>query len=449
MRDLPGFDAFTADQAQPLARTALALTGDPKAARALVTTALTTVAARWSTVRWSFPAHAAREALYAAYLKRPRARGAARGDGHLTPGTDAAALAEALTGLTPRRRALLVACFHDGHTTWQAAGLCRMDARTANTETVLAVAELRNRLPASFVAATSPESPAGASSESTAGTVPDETSSGSGADGSSPASEGSVPEGMPPETARRRAAPDDDDADTGGATRGAPPAPSVTSWASPSHASGPSPTSWASPSQASGPSSTPWTSPWQPGHAAVPVSYAALPETALPETALTETALTESALPETGPAEAAFPETRPLAAPFAPPAAPASPPGSSGPDHRGDGPWEAALRRELAVLSAGMPALDPRPARRRGRAGRPAARHATPRPGHHHERHAPPPWSSYPSPSARRACSGAPGRARTAPPPACSTRAPRRPRSRPPCRPRTLRLPRVLHGRRL
>ncbi|XVQ87350.1 hypothetical protein ACQP2K_08025 [Microbispora siamensis] len=317
MRDLPGFDAFAADQAQPLARTALALTGDPEAARTLVVTALTAVAARWSTVRWSFPTHAAREALYAAYLKRPRARGAARGDGHLTPGTDAAALAEALTGLTPRRRALVVACFHDGNTTWQAAGLCRMDARTANTETVLAVAELRNRLPASFVAAT----PA----ESAAGTVPDETPSGSGADGSAPASEGSVPEGTPPETDRRRAVPDDDDADTGGATRGAAAGPSPAPWASPSEAAHPSRTSWASPSQASGFSSTSWTSPWQTGLAAAP---------------------------------AATPASPPASPPVSPPA---SPRGGTGPDDRGDGPWEAALRRELAVLSAGMPALDPVP----------------------------------------------------------------------------------------
>ncbi|MBE3008787.1 hypothetical protein IL992_06240 [Microbispora sp. NEAU-D428] len=363
MRDLPGFDAFAADQAQPLARTALALTGDPRAARALVVTALTATAAKWRTVRWSFPAHAAREALYAAYLKRPRARGAARGDGHLTPGTDAAALAEALTGLTPRRRALVVACFHDGHTTWQAAGLCRMDARTANTETVLAVAELRNRLPASFVAGTPPE-PA-------EGTAPDETPSESVK--SSPASEASAPEGMPPETVRRRAAPDHEDGERGGGTRGAASGPSATSWASPSQASGPSATSWASPSQASDPSMTSWASPWQTGHAAGPVSHAAHPETALPETALPE-----AALPGARPAE-----ITPPAAPFAPPAAltspPASPPafpqGGTGPDDRGEGPWEAALRRELAVLSAGMPALDPVPlAAEAARVGR---RHGT------------------------------------------------------------------------
>ncbi|MEV4324206.1 hypothetical protein AB0J37_18395 [Microbispora rosea] len=266
MRDLPGFDAFAADQAQPLARTALSLTGDPEAARALVVTALSVVAARWRTVRWSFPTHAAREALYAAYLKRPRARRAARGPGRLAPGrlapdTDAAALAEALTGLTPRRRALVAACFHDGHTTWQAAGLCRMDARTANTETVLAVAELRDRLPASFVTGGPPEPGAEP--------APDETPQES--DASPPAGavpqEGPAPEGPGPEGS----------------------------------------TSWASPSAA-------------------------------------------------GPAE-----ITPSAAPFVPPAASVSLPGNSGPGDRGEGPWEAALRRELAVLSARMPALDPVP----------------------------------------------------------------------------------------
>ncbi|MGI5161097.1 hypothetical protein [Microbispora sp. CA-102843] len=360
MRDLPGFDAFAADQAQPLARTALSLTGDPEAARALVVTALSAVAARWRTVRWSFPTYAAREALYTAYLKRPRARGAARGPGSLTPGTDTAALAEALAGLTPRRRALVVACFHDRHTTWQAAGLCRMDARTANTETVLAVAELRNRLPASFVAETPPD-------EASSGSIESPT-----------ASEGSTPEGRPPETDPRRAAPDDEDAETGGAKRGATadpsPAPwaspseaadlSPTSWTSPSQASGPSPASWASPSEAAGPARTSWASPGEaagpartswaspgeagqaPGPAAAPVSFA-------------------TASGHTAPYHAtpffASPEAAPPAAPFAPPAVPASSPGSTGPDDRGDGPWEAALRRELAVLSAGMPALDPLP----------------------------------------------------------------------------------------
>ncbi|WP_147945090.1 hypothetical protein [Microbispora sp. CSR-4] len=410
MRDLPGFDAFAADQAQPLARTALSLTGDPEAARALAVTALSVVAARWRTVRWSFPAHAAREALYAAYLKRPRARKAAPGTGRLDPGSDAAALAEALTALTPRRRALVVACFHDGDTTWQAANLCCVDARTANTETVLAVAELRSRLPASFVEVSPPKPADPAAAERAMETAPDETPSkpavsapppeapasearASEARASeSPTSEGSAfadstfadsacegsaleravsenaaSQQMPPEADRCHTAPDDD-AETGGGARGTAPGPSPTSWASPSQAPTPTPTpwtspsqaptptptpwtspsqassatptSWASPSQASGSASTPWSSPWQPGHAAGPpagpASYGAPPET------------------WSG-------GNTPSATPFAPPATPAVPPGSSGPGDRGDGPWEAALRRELAVLSAQMPALDPVP----------------------------------------------------------------------------------------
>lgn len=304
MRDLPGFDAFAVDQAQPLARTALSLTGDPEAARALVVTALSVVAAKWRTVRWSFPPHAAREALYAAYLKRPRGGKAAHRPGGLAPGSDAAALAEALTTLTPRRRALVVACFHDGDTTWQAANLCRMDARTANTETVLAVAELRNRLPASFVEVSLPEP--------TAQTAPDETPLESPA--SSPAAEDPPSESPASESSASKAA----------VPEGA----------------GPSSTSWASPSPASGSASIPWSSPWQPDHSAgppaAPMSYGALPD-----------AGSEGIMP--------------FAMPFAPPAAPAVPPGSSGPGDRGEGPWEAALRRELAVLSAEMPALDPVP----------------------------------------------------------------------------------------
>ncbi|WP_169952033.1 hypothetical protein [Microbispora sp. H11081] len=287
MRDLPGFDAFAADHAQPLARTALALTGDPAAARGLVVTALSAVAARWSAVRWSFPAHVAREALYRAYLKRPRAHRAARRRGTqpiFTPGTGTAALAEALTGLTPRRRALVVACFQDGHSFWQAAGLCRMAAEPARTETVLAVAELRHRLPASFAGGTAPDSANSADNASSA-----------------------------------------DSTDSAGSAAGTVTEPAPTSWAAPSDAAftPAAPTSWAAPTDGV---PFPPASPYGVGQAAgAPDPYHATP----------------------------------------------SPTPVDAGESRDDGPWEAALRRELSALSAAMPALDPVPlTAEAGKAGR-------------------------------------------------------------------------------
>ncbi|MEU7910599.1 hypothetical protein [Microbispora bryophytorum] len=306
MRDLPGFDAFAADHAQPLARTALALTGDPATARALVVTALSVVAARWSAVRWSFPAHTAREALYRAYLKRPRTHRTARRRGTqpiFTPGTGTAALAEALTGLTPRRRALVVACFHDGHSIWQAAGLCRMAAEPARTETVLAVAELRHRLPASFAGGTAPdETPVAAGGAGSARDAEDNVGSADSADAESARNSGN----------------------SGGAAAG----PSPTSWAAPSDApSTPaSPTSWAAPSDAAPFLPIPPASPYGVGQAAgAPDPYHATPSPTPVDTG----------------------------------------------EPRDDGPWAAALRRELAALSAAMPALDPVPlTAEAGRAGR-------------------------------------------------------------------------------
>ncbi|GAA4193995.1 hypothetical protein [Microbispora amethystogenes] len=371
MRDLPGFDAFAADHVRPLARTALALTGEPEAARALVVTALSAVAARWGTARWSFPAQATRKALYAAYLERPRP-GATAGRGthpshtpgtsppSLTPGTDAAALAEALTALPPRRRALVVACFHDGHTTWQAAGLCRMDARTANTETVLAVAELRDRLPASFVAGTAPETGVGTASDTTGGTGPDTTAS-TGPETPAETAPGSAmgtapepePAGPPPGSWTSPSGLTDP-APSSWASPSGPAGPSPSPWASPSGLTDPAPSPWASPSGSAGPAPGSWGSPSEAGRAAGPA--AAAPGS--------------FAAPAGG--------TPPYhAAPFStsPAIAPVAPAGGTGAGDLGDGPWEAALRRELAALSAGMPALDPAPlAAEAARAGR---RHRT------------------------------------------------------------------------
>ncbi|MEU8274245.1 hypothetical protein ACFYOK_06095 [Microbispora bryophytorum] len=343
MRDLPGFDAFAADHAQPLARTALALTGDPATARGLVVTALSAVAARWSAVRWSFPAHTAREALYRAYLKRPRTHRGARRRGMqpiFTPGTGTAALAEALTGLTPRRRALVVACFQDGHSIWQAAGLCRMAAEPARTETVLAVAELRHRLPVSFVEGTAPdETPVAAGG---AGTSPRPEDDEQAPHGERPLPEGRHPEPGAPDpgplknadSADAGSARDAEDnvgsnvgsADSADAESARNSGNSGNSGSAGGAAAGPSPTSWAAPSDAAPSLPIPPASPYGVGQAAgAPDPYHATPSPTPVDTG----------------------------------------------EPRDDGPWAAALRRELAALSAAMPALDPVPlTAEAGRAGR-------------------------------------------------------------------------------
>ncbi|GAA0409323.1 hypothetical protein GCM10009530_72190 [Microbispora corallina] len=174
MRKLPGFAAFAADQAPVLARTAYLLTGDAAASRRLVEAALTSVADRWSAVRWSFPAHEARAALFAAGLRRTRSRRVPPADAS-TPvsspagsspadslpagssragsfsadssSADRAGLAAALAALPPRGRALVVARFHEGAGERQAADLCRTKLATAGPETAAALAELRRRLP--------------------------------------------------------------------------------------------------------------------------------------------------------------------------------------------------------------------------------------------------------------------------------------------------------------
>ncbi|WP_051458591.1 hypothetical protein [Microbispora sp. ATCC PTA-5024] len=200
MRKLPGFAAFAADQAPVLARTAYLLTGDASASRRLVEAALTSVADRWSAVRWSFPAHEARAALFAAGLRRTRSprmpsadaskpvsspadsAGSSRvgsfpadsspagsspadsaGSSRVgsfpadSSSADRAGLVAALAALPPRGRALVVARFHEGAGERQAADLCRTKPTTAGAETAAALAELRRRLP--HLAGYAPEEP--------------------------------------------------------------------------------------------------------------------------------------------------------------------------------------------------------------------------------------------------------------------------------------------------
>ncbi|WP_067129705.1 hypothetical protein [Microtetraspora malaysiensis] len=144
---LQGFDAFVADQAQPLARTALLLTGDRWSARTLVVDVLTRIALTWPTVRWAKPADSARRGLFASFLSW--AGGGTEPAAQSSDGLSAAAptFRDALGALPPSRRALVVARFHEGVPEAEAAALCRTDPGTARAEIAAAVAELRAHVP--------------------------------------------------------------------------------------------------------------------------------------------------------------------------------------------------------------------------------------------------------------------------------------------------------------
>ncbi|MFF4773045.1 hypothetical protein ACFY05_09330 [Microtetraspora fusca] len=140
---LQGFDAFTADQAQPLARTALLLTGDRWTARALVVDVLTRIALTWPAVRWARPADSARQELFACFLTWTRdVRGPAVQSLDVL-GVGPPTFRDAMGALPPSRRALVVARFHEGVPEAEAAALCRTDPGTARAEIAAAVAELR------------------------------------------------------------------------------------------------------------------------------------------------------------------------------------------------------------------------------------------------------------------------------------------------------------------
>ncbi|WP_433353207.1 hypothetical protein ACQP25_07855 [Microtetraspora malaysiensis] len=140
---LQGFDAFVADQAQPLARTALLLTGDRWSARTLVVDVLTRIALTWPTVRWATPTDSARRGLFASFLTW--AGGGTEPAVQSSDGLNVAArtFRDALGALPPSRRALVVARFHEGVPEAEAATLCRTDPGTARAEIAAAVAELR------------------------------------------------------------------------------------------------------------------------------------------------------------------------------------------------------------------------------------------------------------------------------------------------------------------
>ncbi|WP_285702470.1 hypothetical protein [Microtetraspora sp. NBRC 16547] len=175
---LAGFEAFVADQAQPLARTALLLAGDPRSAHALVVRTLARVASRWSALRWASPAESARNELFTRYLKKFPGHGDSAGlpsaahlDVPATPGRSYAR--EALAALSPLRRALVVAHFHERLPEWPAAKLCGVDVPTAQAEIALALEELLHRVPG-LSADPEPTSPtaAGPGATSTTGTTP-------------------------------------------------------------------------------------------------------------------------------------------------------------------------------------------------------------------------------------------------------------------------------------
>ncbi|GII29580.1 RNA polymerase sigma factor [Planotetraspora mira] len=345
-RDLPGFDAFVADHSPALARTAFLLTGDGTAARRLVVAAVTKVGNRWNTLRWSSPARAALRELFGAYLTRPPqappivnrpSSGDAAREGaglHAGPqGPDGRILtlqvSEAMRVLTPRRRALIVARFHEGLPVEHAAVLCQMDVRTAWTEIAAALSELKGRLPALAAASDAAPAPGTAPTSGTApasgptpasdtAPAPDEAAVSAAPDTSGPPArrdEGETPEPQDPRPEAPAAAP---------STAWTPPPPQSTSWTAPEAHS----TSWAPPEPQSAPASpAPSWAPQRP--------------------------LSSPHGTPLNPSPAATPEARPYSTPH--PAPSVTP--FRGPQAAED-PAHEALRRHLALLAAESPAVD-------------------------------------------------------------------------------------------
>ncbi|GAA4568208.1 hypothetical protein [Planotetraspora kaengkrachanensis] len=325
-RDLPGFDAFAADQAPALARTAFLLTGDGRAARLLVVAAVTSVANRWSTLRWSSPARAATRELFAAFLTRPPKavpivtrppsgepgtwQGARQDDEGLLP------LAEALGALTPRRRALIVARFHVGVPVELAAALCRVDVRTAWAEIGAALSELIGRLPV-LTAAPGPAPASAAPAEPLpAEPLPAEPDESGATEAPAAASMATREGAAGPEPA---------------STPWAAPEPSSSPWAPPA----PQSARWAAPEQRNTPAAS-WAPPAPPvphsGPHGVPAGPHGVPAGPPPVAA-------------TRPPVAAPPHARPHPAPLPGPLV-------------AEDPAHEALRRHIHLLAAQAPAVD-------------------------------------------------------------------------------------------
>jgi RNA polymerase sigma-70 factor (sigma-E family) len=154
-----GFEAFVSARGQALIGTAYLLTGDRHLAEDLLQIVLTKLARRWPAVRLDGnPEGYARKALYREFVSWRRvARNREQPRGTLPETTTAAdiadvtvrklALRQALAGLTPRQRAVLVVRFFEDRTASETAALLGCTVGAVKSQTHHALKRLRALAP--------------------------------------------------------------------------------------------------------------------------------------------------------------------------------------------------------------------------------------------------------------------------------------------------------------
>ena len=157
MADREAFDAYVRERWVPLLRTATLLTGDRHAAEDLVQETLVRAAQHWARVEPATADAYVRRILYTRSVDAWRWRrhqpdpvdvaSQPEPTGGMTDSPDAVAarltLAEALTRLTPRQRAVLVARFYEDRTEVDAARVLGCSVSTVKSQTRHALERLR------------------------------------------------------------------------------------------------------------------------------------------------------------------------------------------------------------------------------------------------------------------------------------------------------------------
>lgn len=156
MDDFEGFAAFFAEHGERLSRVAYLLTGDRHAAQDLVQSALAKAVSRWR--RLANPDAYVRKVMYHEQVSRWRRRARISEDAVAElpdRGVDDESevtvrrlvLATALTALTPRQRAVVVARYFEDRTEVETAALLGCSVGTVKTLGHRALARLRETVP--------------------------------------------------------------------------------------------------------------------------------------------------------------------------------------------------------------------------------------------------------------------------------------------------------------
>ncbi len=151
------FHAFVASRSSALLRLGYVLTGDQHSAEDLLQTALTKTVAKWPTIRHADPEGYVRKVMYNEQVSVWRRWGRRRETGplpepqgvpDLTGQVDLGLrLREALSGLTPKQRTVLVLRYYEDLTEAQVAVMLGISVGTVRSQTYKALARLRALTP--------------------------------------------------------------------------------------------------------------------------------------------------------------------------------------------------------------------------------------------------------------------------------------------------------------